>query len=634
MPNTKTTQEGTPYRADIDGLRALAVLPVLFFHFHIKLFSGGFVGVDIFFVISGYLITQIIFADLKRDRFSIVTFYERRIRRIFPALLTVLAVTTLVAFTVLLPAEVEDYGKSLMAATISFSNVYFWSESGYFDAPASLKPLLHTWSLGVEEQFYLLFPLLMAWLYRNHRRYLPHVLIVAALASFGAAVYVMQTNPSSAFYLPHLRAWELMIGAMLAIGMFPPLLKSWQRELAASVGFALIVFAVLTYTAATPFPGLNAVAPCVGAALILAAGQHGTTVVGRVLSLKPIVWVGLISYSLYLWHWPVIVFQNTNALIVSGLSPRATKVVLFALCLLLAWLSWRFIEGPFRAGPRKPSRAFIFKAALAGSIAAIALGASAIALDGLPSRFKPEALKAASFLQYKGTNPNPAKCFIQATNKFEDFNQTNCLHQDPKKKNYLLIGDSHANHFWRGLAADPSINVMQASASLCTPTIDQRLDADPGCTRLMNYMFSDFLPKHQVDKLIIAAYWKESDIPAVKRTLAWAKQRNIEVILFGPIVVYDSPLPRILATAIQQNDTTVIASHRIQTVQELDNKMKAVALAENTAYVSLYDQICPAGGQCRVYAQPGIPLLYDYGHLTEEGSLLLIDELKRKGIFQ
>ena len=344
MPNTKTTQEGTPYRADIDGLRALAVLPVLFFHFHIKLFSGGFVGVDIFFVISGYLITQIIFADLKRDRFSIVTFYERRIRRIFPALLTVLAVTTLVAFTVLLPAEVEDYGKSLMAATISFSNVYFWSESGYFDAPASLKPLLHTWSLGVEEQFYLLFPLLMAWLYRNHRRYLPHVLIVAALASFGAAVYVMQTNPSSAFYLPHLRAWELMIGAMLAIGMFPPLLKSWQRELAASVGFALIVFAVLTYTAATPFPGLNAVAPCVGAALILAAGQHGTTVVGRVLSLKPIVWVGLISYSLYLWHWPVMSFRipTPSSSVACPLEPRKSYFLPFACC----WLG--FLGGSLR----------------------------------------------------------------------------------------------------------------------------------------------------------------------------------------------------------------------------------------------------------------------------------------------
>lgn len=623
---------GTPYRPDIDGLRAVAVLPVLLFHFHIKLFSGGFVGVDIFFVISGYLITQIIHADLKRDRFSLITFYERRIRRIFPALLAVLAVTTLVAFIVLLPTEVEDFGKSLLAATVSFSNVYFWSRSGYFDAAASSQPLLHTWSLGVEEQFYLLFPLLLAWVYRKAPRYLPHVLVAVGLTSFVAAVYVMRTDPSSAFYLPHLRAWELMLGALLATGAVPPLKKAWQREVASGTGLALIAFSILTYTAATPFPGWKALAPCIGTGLILAAGRTGSSVVGRLLSLKPLVWIGLISYSLYLWHWPVIVFQNTNALIVNGLSLRSSKIILFGLCLLLAWLSWRYVEAPFRRGAGKPSRSFVFKAALAGAVVAMASGAIAVALDGLPLRFKPEALEVAKFLHYKGSSPNPAKCFIQSRDKYEDFDQAACLRLAPQGKNYLLVGDSHANHLWRGISSELDVNVMQATASLCTPTIDQRLDAAPGCAQLMNYIFTDYLLNRHVDKLVIAGYWKGSDLPAVQRTLQWAKKHKIDVLLFGPIMVYDSPLPRILAASIQKNDPSSIADHQLDTVAFIDAAMKAMAASEGTAYVSLLDQICP-GSRCRVFAQPGIPLQYDYGHLTEEGSKLLMGELKRKGAF-
>jgi len=624
--------DATVYRPDIDGLRAIAVLPVLLFHFHIKLFSGGFVGVDIFFVISGYLITQIIYGDLKRDRFSLVTFYERRIRRIFPALFVVLAVTTLVAFIVLLPPEVEDYGKSLMAATVSFSNIYFWSQSGYFDAPASLKPLLHTWSLGVEEQFYLLFPLLLAWTYRSHRRYIPHALIALAVSSFCAAAYVMRSNPSSAFYLPHLRAWELMIGAMIAVGMTPALVKTWQRELAAATGLALIAYAIFTYTAATPFPGFSALVPCIGAALVLAAGRDGTSFAGRVLSLKPFVWIGMISYSLYLWHWPVIVFQNTNAMFVNGLSARVTKLILLSLCIALAWLSWRFVEAPFRAGPRKPSRSFIFKAALVGTMAIMSLGAISVVLDGLPSRFKPEALEVANYLQYKGTSPNPAKCFIQSRDRYEDFDQAACLKISPDKPNYLLLGDSHANHLWLGLTSELDVNIMQASASLCTPTIDQRIDAAPGCSRLMKYVFEDFLPKHHVDKLVIAGYWKEADIQALERTLQWAKQHQIEVLLFGPIVVYDSPLPRILASSIQQGDPSTVAPHRLDNVEKIDADMQAMAAREQTQYVSLYRQICP-DKKCRVFAQQNVPLQYDYGHLTEEGSRLLIGELKREGVF-
>jgi len=624
---------GTAYRPDIDGLRAVAVLPVLLFHFQIKLFAGGFVGVDIFFVISGYLITQIILSDLDRGRFSIASFYERRLRRIFPALFTVLAVTTAAVCLVLLPTELEDYAKSLMAATVSFSNLYFWSQSGYFDAPASFKPLLHTWSLGVEEQFYLLFPLLTAFVYRKAKRLLPYVLGAIGLASFAASIWVMRSNQESAFYLPHLRAWELMVGALVSLGVVPQLRRRFVREASAAIGLLLIGFAIFHYSPATRFPGWTALAPCLGTGLVLAAGRSGSTFTGRLLSIKPMVWVGLISYSLYLWHWPVIVLQNTSGFFFSGLPARTTKVLVFAICLALAWFSWRFVEAPFRTGPKRPSRAVIFKASLASSILAMVAGGAIIVLHGWPSRFKPEALTVAEYLHYRGTNPNPARCFITSRDRYEDFDHDRCLTPDPTKRNFLLIGDSHANHLWSGLAGLDGVHVMQASASLCTPTIAQRTAPAPGCARLMRFMFDEWLPHHHVDKLLIAAYWKEADLPYVAQTLEWAKANRIEVVLFGPTVVYDSPLPRILAESIQKNDAASIVKHRLDSVVDLDRMMRAVANAQSTRYVSMRDEICPQG-DCRVYAEKDVPMQYDYGHLTEEGSRLIVDGLARRDTFR
>ena len=298
------------YRADIDGLRAIAVLPVVLFHFGFSTFAGGFVGVDVFFVISGFLITSLIVVEIDESRFSIVRFYERRIRRIFPALFLVIIVTSIASAIILLPNDLKRYAKSVVAADWFFSNFEFWREAGYFDVDAHQKPLLHTWSLAVEEQFYLIFPpfLLLAARYLR-RRYLLIIMPIFVL-SLTFSIWAVYAKPSLAFYLTPSRMWEIMLGAWLALipweagkRFIPPS----GYGLLTLLGIGMIAYGVFTFSANTPFPGAMALLPCGGAALVIFGGQNHPSMVSRLLATGPLVFVGKISYSLYLWHWPLIV---------------------------------------------------------------------------------------------------------------------------------------------------------------------------------------------------------------------------------------------------------------------------------------------------------------------------------------
>jgi peptidoglycan/LPS O-acetylase OafA/YrhL len=288
------------YRRDIDGLRGIAVLLVLAFHLGTSKCSGGFIGVDVFFVISGYLISSIILSEISASRFSLLSFYERRIRRIAPALFVMMLVTSLLAYKFFLPAELEQFAKSLLASTFSISNLYFFHQSGYFEGPAAMKPLLHTWSLAVEEQFYIFLPLFLIAV----RRFFPdrqRVLILSvAIASFCVSVWGAFHDPSRTFYLAHSRAWELLLGTLIALDMFPRFSNAIWRNAASMAGLSSILLAAVIYDRTTPFPGAAALVPCLGAALIIAAGRSGPSIVSRLLSLSPIVFVGMISYSLYL----------------------------------------------------------------------------------------------------------------------------------------------------------------------------------------------------------------------------------------------------------------------------------------------------------------------------------------------
>ncbi len=300
------------YRPDVDGLRAVAVLAVLAFHAGGFPTPGGFVGVDVFFVISGYLISSLIMKQIAAGTFSITSFYERRIRRILPALTVMLAFTCVLAYLYLLPTELKNFADSLLAANFSASNFYFWQHSDYFVSPLS-NPLLHTWSLAVEEQFYIVFPLLLYVLYRWWPGRVKIVVAVLAALSLAVSGYGAYHDSVTTFYMLPTRAWELLIGTLLAMKLLPELRTSIGRNLASITGILLIGCAILLFTKATPFPGLAALPPCVGAALIIWSGESGMSVVNSALSLRPVVFIGLISYSLYLFHWPIIVFQKMGA---------------------------------------------------------------------------------------------------------------------------------------------------------------------------------------------------------------------------------------------------------------------------------------------------------------------------------
>ncbi len=335
------------YRADIDGLRALAVLPVLFYHAGIPGFPGGFVGVDIFFVISGYLICGMIDDDIRKGSFSLPNFYKRRMLRILPALFVMFLVTSIFAYLYCLPIELEDYARSLASAAGSVSNVYFAATAGYFDAPAETKPLLHTWSLGVEEQFYLVVPLLMLFAYRVLPKRARILFAVVAALSFAAAFAVSYRNTTFVFYLTPFRAWELALGALLSIKFIPAPQTEFSKNLCGAIGMLLLLGAIFLGSSSAPLLLMTSLAS-IGATLVIASSECGISAVGRWLSLRPAVFVGLISYSLYLWHWPLIVFQRTDGL-VSGYSGAMTKLTLVVVSIGIAWLSWKFVEMPFRS---------------------------------------------------------------------------------------------------------------------------------------------------------------------------------------------------------------------------------------------------------------------------------------------
>lgn len=616
------------YRPDIDGLRAIAVLSVLAYHFRISAFRGGFVGVDVFFVISGFLISAIILQDIDAGKFSITTFYERRIRRIFPALIVLLIGTGIVAYFVFLPAELTGFAKSQLAALFSVSNFFFWKQSGYFSAPVETKPLVHTWSLAVEEQFYVFLPIFLYLAHRYFRRYLRISVVLIAVVSFALSAVGAFRWPDATFYLMHTRAWELLLGVLITLEVFPEIKSPLMRNVATIGGLALISAAVFGFTAYTPFPGIAALPPCLGAALIIAAGRSGDSLVARMLSLKPAVFVGLISYSLYLWHWPVIVFQNMESLLVTTVSVRMIKLACILVSFALATLSWKYVELPFRGQQKLFSRVGVFQFAAASAAVVAAIGLVTLASRGFPSRYPEKAIQVASYLDYDSAEYfREGTCFISSENKFSDYDYARCLQQDRSKKNDLLLGDSHAAQLWYGFSTTlPDVNVMQATAAGCKPTLDQPLIVAASCSHLMNYVFSDYLPNHSIDRLMIEAHWSAADLPALAATLDWLKRRQVPVVLFGPMVQYDTALPRLLAFSIRGNDPAIPDQHRID-LRKLDDDMAAMARSRGMDYVSFYQSLC-GPKSCTEFSPSGIPIVYDYGHLTKEGSVLVAERLR------
>jgi peptidoglycan/LPS O-acetylase OafA/YrhL len=607
------------YRADIDGLRALAVTPVLFYHAGIPGFPGGFVGVDIFFVISGYLICGMIDDDIRKGSFSLSNFYKRRILRILPALFVMFLVTSVLAYLYCLPVELEDYSKSLASAVGSVSNVYFAATAGYFDAPAATKPLLHTWSLGVEEQFYLVVPLLMLFAYRVVPKRAKLMFAAVAALSFAAAFAVSYRNTTFAFYLTPFRAWELALGALLSIKFIPAPKTDFGKNACGTIGMLLLVGAIFLGSSSAPLLLMTSLAS-IGATLVIASSERGISAVGRLLSLRPVVFVGLISYSLYLWHWPLIVFQRTDGLF-AGSSGAMTKLTLIAVSIGIAWLSWKFVEMPFRSKAKDTSTGIVFGIASTAMTSVAALCGLVLIAGGAPFRFPERVVAIASYLAYDPSEAfRSGRCYL-ATNRQQLDVQT-CMKLNVKRPNYLLVGDSHAAHLWFGLsAAMPEVNLMQATASACRPAVERVSLLDSrACPRLMQFVFNDFLVNNRVDKVLLAASWKDEDIPALSDTLETLMSRGLDVVVLGPIVEYDSALPRLLADEILHNSPSIASAMRTPGIAARDRALRRMVTAKGATYLSVYASVCREG-RCDEFAEGDIPLQFDAGHLTAKGSV-------------
>jgi peptidoglycan/LPS O-acetylase OafA/YrhL len=631
------------YRRDIDGLRAVAVLLVVFNHLHTR-FNGGYIGVDVFFVISGYLISAVIIQEMNRGEFSIVEFYERRIRRIFPALFVMMGVVTVLAWFYLTPSEVEEYARSMLAAVYSGSNLLFWHEAGYFDAPSSLKPLLHTWSLAVEEQFYILFPLVLVLVKRWFPQRLQTAIWTISGISFAAACYWVWKAPTAAFFFAPLRAWELLIGTILSQKYLPRIEGAIGRNIASIAGILLIFVPSLMYSPQTPFPGLAALPPCLGAALLIAAGDSGGSIVGSILSWRPVTFIGLISYSLYLWHWPILVYQTTSsALLDVPQFDKRAKLAVFVVSIIVATLSWRFVETPFRKGKFRPSRRLLAQMTVVSLIILTAAGAVLIGTHGVPSRYPADALAVSQYSDFDPTATfRQGDCFIVYPQfNWTDFKPNTCLADDgnPTRKHDLLLGDSHAAHLYSGLAKEfPEINLSQITHSGCKSvapdSLDPRADTDD-CSPMARFVYGDYLLHHHIDTVLLAGRYTPEDMPALEKTLRWFKQHNQKVIVFGPVMEFDAPLPRILATALRDRKPQELDRHRLNDAQDFDAILAAKVRKEFALpYISAFEDLCHAqvemeaksqpetSNGCPLYAAPGIPILFDTDHFTPAGSLL------------
>jgi peptidoglycan/LPS O-acetylase OafA/YrhL len=621
-----------PYRADIDGLRALAVLAVVTFHLRAASLPGGFTGVDVFFVISGFLISSLILDAVERGDFSFAEFYARRIRRILPALITVLCAALVAGWFTLLPLDLVDLNKSILSGVLFVPNLQLWSEAGYFTRDANARPLLHLWSLGVEEQFYLFWPVVLI----VSKRTLPWIIALVAGASFVLNVLFIDRYPEAVFYFPLTRLWELLGGAFLAwrerrhpasapgAGFDLPVRL---REMLSLSGSALLLFGDIFIKSSFAFPGWWALPPVIGTMLMIAAGPHAT--INRyVLSNPVVVSVGLISYPLYLWHWPVLVFWRTAT---GGKSP---DVVLYLLAVvLLSWLTYRFIELPIRRRTSVFSRRAAVPALLGGGAVLALAGLAVIHLDGMPDRFS-ESLRPFLTYDYGARPAFDGECFLHPAATAGDWNESRCVEAqgDPKTPLLVLWGDSHAAQLRPGLEEvrhERKFRIAQMTAAGCPPYVDFDMSRRPPC-RDENDLFVRKIAQLQPDIVVISADWvqyEELRLGPFRASIAALQQAGIRhIVVVGPVPHWYSALPGVLLHIAMQNQQRV-PSNVDPELQAIMPEAALRKLVENAGatFVSAIEALCPAN-RCVTMTEYGPQYLtsFDGSHLTDPGSQLLV----------
>jgi peptidoglycan/LPS O-acetylase OafA/YrhL len=607
------------HRGDIDGLRAIAVLSVLFFHFNFGL-TGGYTGVDVFFVISGFVIAKSIIADSEGGTFSIANFYFKRIRRLFPAYAATMVLTTIVACLVLLPPDLADYGSSLFAASAFFSNVYFWKVSGYFATAAHTKPLLHTWSLSVEEQFYLFAPVMVHVIHRFGGTARAAILTPLILVSFAAGVVAVFIAPTSGFFLLPTRAWELFIGVFLALMNLPAPGNRAAREAMAAGGAALIVTGCLVLAEDDPFPGWNALYPCVGTALIILAGNRlGTRplpMVNGLLATRLLVGIGLISYSLYLVHWPIAAFARYQLLRDATL-PEA--FLMLAASFALATLMWRYVEQPFRRIDRAHLRW-----ALAGGgatvLAGCAAGALVVGSGGFPTRHPDFAERRIPGWEDWGGET----CFNQNAARPIAWSADACTRIRGSRGRTLLWGDSFAAQYLPGIirhAKQIDTDVLQYTFAGCPPILADFSYARIGCF-VSNQRVLSLIAEHNIDTVVMAALWTnlpKRTLARLPETIAELKKLGVRVVVFGQSPQFSTNVQRIDYVSGARMKPGVFS----WTVAFRDSiNAHLAALVGEAEFVDPMAHLC-ADQQCP-YRQDDDYLFLDYGHLSQAGAMIAV----------
>jgi peptidoglycan/LPS O-acetylase OafA/YrhL len=659
LPLTKAARplihEGRFYRPDIDGLRALAIISVVAFHARLSFFGGGFVGVDIFFVISGYLIGALVYRDVRESRFSIGHFYERRVKRILPALLTVLVVCNLIAFLLLSPLELRRYCEESFSAVFSVSNIYYWLRSNYFSPATAYKPLLMTWSLGIEEQFYLLFPITLFLLHWLAKRRLFHTILAFSALSFVWCVVCTNLYPSAAFYLLPTRAWELGLGVLIAILEVdrgaPARLSPTTANILASLGLAVIVLSVLVYTETTRFPGVAAALPTAGTACLILSPS--SFVNRRFLANRAMTFIGLISYSWYLWHWPLMSFAR----IVSGgllSAPRAVLIAVFSL--LLAVLSYYSIEQPFRRSVTPRVRLFAGYttfALLLGIVSFVGFKQS-----GWPNRV-PELVKVEATVHQVEKNT----CLAG----FEDpvpRLRAPCIVNGPGPK-AALIGDSHAAALGttlKQLAQQHGLGFDLFTKASCAPLlgVSQRLPLHPlfeaSCTAFNRAALQRVRSDPSIRVVVLAGFWSapyldtpDSSYPAGKgvpaaanydelrsglvRTIAYLQSSGKRVVVTSDVPRFEiDPMSNVRNVLIKRRgDLAALLSSHIfsldpvaeQTLIKPADKMtdavvKMTAAEAGAEFVDLTENLCPES-HCAFWHN-GVLFYSDTHHVTPAGA--------------
>ncbi len=513
------------YRPEIDGLRALAVTSVIAFHAGFMGFAGGFIGVDIFFVISGFLITSIILRELKAGSFSLVRFWERRIRRIVPALTVVLVASCGAAYFLLLyPTDYIDFGKSLFAQSIFLSNFFFLKRDTYFSEPAEISPLLHTWTLSVEEQFYILLPVLLVVTWAFFKKKIPIIFFVLGACSFMVSAYLVDitpltkfnvpllgdvwggaTNQTAGFYLLPTRAWEFIVGALIAVFGLSAKSKI-TAETMSILGIMVILYAVTQFDSATAFPGVAALLPVLGSGAFIVANANMTTVIGRIFSSRVFVWLGLISYSLYLWHWPVFVFSG----VLLGEYTFMITIVLILLSVCLAWLTYTFVEIPFRVRKYFPQRRMVFGV---GFSILIILAGIGYTMWHANTEGRLPAYARGFFEAEMDKGPRYMGCFREKT--VEDYEKDGpCIlgEENPDMPvKFVVWGDSHSGAVLDTIDHVAELYGVQGAyfaGSACLPVLGAHLpNIRDGCDAI-NEMAAEYLITHDIGYVLLVSKWE------------------------------------------------------------------------------------------------------------------------------